>query len=134
MEEKLIKLQSRMGGIIYYAPEEKHFYVKRKKKKGKVYMSCYDIMAKKTLPTELQCPAKRVYTPEDELSRPTNTNHTNHENHELMYRDLVSLNNMKDHCNYTATNFPTSANKVSVREIFLLELAKYVFHLILYNF
>lgn len=114
---------------MYYAPKEKHLYVKNKNTNGKIYLDCYDTIRNKS---NTRCRAKCIYTSANEHSR-TTANHTDHENHEVTYRDLVSLNNMKDHCRYLAKNFPTSAHKVSVKEIFLLEMAKYVFFHILFS-
>lgn len=125
MTEKLIEVTGYHGGTIYYSTEEKHLYVKRGKtrKGGEAYLACYDTILDKP---NSQCPAKRVYTKVNGHSRSTNPLHSNHENHEIIYKDLISINNVKNHCRYLAENFPTSAHKVSIKEIFLLEMAKYV--------
>lgn len=53
------------------------------------------------------------------------TKHCQHESHEITFKDLESLNAMKNHCRYLATNFPFSAHKIPISEIFLTEMAKW---------
>lgn len=124
-EEKLIEVNGFHGGIIYYSSKEKHLYVQRgKMRNGDLYLACYDTILNKL---NSQCSAKRVYNKGNRYSRSTNHKHTKHGHHEIIYRDLVSLNNMKNQCRYLTQNFPTSAHKVPIKEIFLQELAKYIF-------
>lgn len=124
MEENLIEVNGFNGGIIYYSWNEKHLYVPRRTmRNGDLYLACYDTILNKSTS---QCSAKRTYNQGNGYSRCTNCNHSKHENHENIYRDLVSLNNMKKQCRYLQENFPTSAHKVPIKEIFLQEIAKYV--------
>lgn len=52
----------------------------------------------------------------------TDTPHADHDDHEIIY--LISLNNMKDNCRLLAEEFPISAKKIPVEEIFLMEMSK----------
>lgn len=124
-EEKLIEVIGFHGGVLYYSAKERHLYVQRgKMRNGDPYLACYDTVFNKSIS---KCSAKRVYNTANRYSRSTNPNHTKHGNHEIIYRDLVSLNNMKNQCRYLAQNFPTSAHKIPIKEIFLQEMARYIY-------
>lgn len=114
------------GGNLFYIPEEKHLYVRKTTKNGTVHLVCYDTVetakTKKSDPSFIEC-AARCHLKGDQLSR-TNSTHRHHANHELAFKDLVSLNAMKDHCRYLAKHFPFSAHKIPVSEIFYVEMAK----------
>lgn len=125
MEEKLIEVNGFNGGIIHYSSKEKRLYVQRgTMRNGDLYLACYDTILNKS---NSQCSAKRAYNQANGYSRSTNCKHSKHGNHKIIYRDLVSLNNIKKQCRYLAKNFPTSAHKVPIKEIFLQEMAKYIF-------
>lgn len=122
------------GGTLYYAPGEKHFYVREKScDSGNVYLICHDQMeyknemrkSEKNRKKEVKsCPSRCCFNSITGEIRLTE-NHT-HKDHEVMYNDLISLNAMKDKCKFIAENFPLSAHKVSIKEIFLMEMVKYV--------
>lgn len=126
MEYKVIKGFN--SGTLYYIPEDGHLYVRKDSKHGKVYLTCYDesLTKKKAKQDSLfrPCPARAHLDVESNLCYKTNACHTNHEDHGLKYRDLQSLNAMKEHCRFLATHFPFSSHKIPIKEIFLLEIAK----------
>lgn len=129
----LIEVVGFNGGTLYYEPDAKHFYVKEKDHNGNTYMICHDQMEYKNERRKSEknrskkdlkpCPARCSFnhiTGEMKLT----AEHAHEDNHEVMYKDLMSLDSMKDKCRFLAEHFPFSAHKVSVREIYLMEMAK----------
>lgn len=113
------------SGMLLYVPSEKHLYVRKSSRNGTVYLTCYDtIISKNDINNEVFCSA-RCHLQQNTCVR-TEAPHTNHENHEMIYKDLVSLNAMKDTCRLLAEWFPISAKNIPIKEIFLMEMAKYV--------
>lgn len=122
----LIPITGWSGGTLYYAPEEKHLYTRKRHYNGTAYLACYDnVTSHSKKGKRPKCPGKRHVNLETEESRITCHHLADHSNHEVLYRDLISLNAMKDQCRFLAKHFPWSAHKVPIKEIFLLEMAKY---------
>lgn len=121
-----VAVQGRRGNL-YYVTEDKHIYVRKTlKESGRSYLVCYDSVLKKKVANIEKCTARCTLDEVNGLCFRNSTPHSDHENHEVAFRDLQSLNAMKDHCRYLASNFPLSARKVPIKEIFLAEMAKYV--------
>lgn len=134
----MISLNGWNGGTVYYAPNEKHLYVRKDSYRGKLYLVCHDTVLKKTKnnkknrknnkkdqnKNEMKCPGRCIYNPTTGAYKMTRK-HNHRTNHEIEYKDLVSLNAMKDLCRFLAKHLPGSAHKIPVREIFLMEMAKY---------
>lgn len=130
----LIDVPGFNGGLLYYVPDKKHFNVREKEcDNGNMYLICHDQMEyknemrkseknrkKEVISCSGRCFMNRI-TGEMRL-----TGGHSHKDHELMYKDLISLNAMKNKCRFIAENFPLSAHKMSIREIFLMEMVKYV--------
>lgn len=132
MTALLVEIKGWNGGTVYYAPDEKHLYCRKDGYKGTSYLVCYEAVASKGKKKrdKIQCPARRHLDEKTGKVSCTQSQHGNHENHEIMYRDLISLNAMKDRCRYLAENFPGCAHRISVKGIFLRELSKYVLYII----
>lgn len=124
---EFVTVKGRKGGNLYYVIEDDHLYVRKTlKKSGRTYLICYESVLKKRDSNNQICSARCTL---DEVNRTCYRNmtpHTSHDNHGVMFRDLQSFNAMKDHCIYLGSNFPFSARKVPIKEIYLAEMAKYV--------
>lgn len=117
------------GGNLSYVREEKNLYLpKTKTKTGQSYLVCYDTILmkneKRENPNFKDCPARCVVDEATGLLRCTVSHHREHGNHESIFNDLISLNGMKDRCRYLAAQYPFSARKIPVKDIFLAEMAK----------
>lgn len=114
------------GGRLLYLKREKHLFTRKDIKNGTSYWICYDTIAtaKNLMPGS--CRARCKVDEATQVYERNNTPHTCVEDHELYFRDMESLNAMKDHCRYLATNFPYSAYKIPIKDIFLVEMTKLV--------
>lgn len=106
---------------LLYLEDEKHLFVRRDGSDDgtKVYYGCYD-----ALNGSNGCKARCTMDTKTNKCKRNNKPHNGHDNHEVTYRDMESLNAMKDHCQYLFKNFPFSAMKIPIEEIFLTEMAK----------
>lgn len=108
---------------LLYLEGEKHLFCRKdySKDRSKIYYSCYDnLNENKTAKCKARC---SINVQTKECTR-NGAQHTGHDHQDVTYRDMVSWNSMKDHAKYLATNFPMSAQKISIKEIFLNEMAK----------
>lgn len=114
------------GGSLLYLISEKHLFVRKNKepKNGKVYWVCYDSIVVGADGKPGSCAARCTVDVNNNQCWRNDTNHSRHECHEITFKDLESLNAMKDHCRYLSTNFPFSAHKIPISEIYLTEMAK----------
>lgn len=124
------------GGDLFYVPDEEHLYVRKSNKKGKKYLACYHTVKSgkddydddddddDEYDEDEKCLARCTFDEDSSLVHRNSTPHSNHRNHEITFRDLQSLNAMRDHCRYLSTNFPFSARKIPIKEIFLAEMVK----------
>lgn len=116
------------GGNLFYVQEERNLYVRKTTKAGLSYLVCYDTVQMKK--SKQQDPHFEEYSARCTVDEGTglcwrnNSCHRDHDNHELIFRDLQSLNAMKDHCHFLATKFPLSARRIPIKDIFLAEMAK----------
>lgn len=109
---------------LLYIDKEKCLYMEHSQKNGKKYFQCYQGRLKSSL-DYVPCPARCNVDQSTKIYTRTNGIH-NHKNHELEFNDLKSLNAMKDKCRWLADSVPLYAYKISVKEIFLEEMAKLV--------
>lgn len=125
MPTKLNQLKSFNGRNVYYDPEEKYLYSRNNGYKETSYLKCFEDVKgqkKKTKSQSYPC-GGRCRLDANGNSWLTH-DHALHENHEILYRDLISLNVMKERCRFLAENYPGHAHKVSTKIIFLTEIAK----------
>lgn len=115
------------GGNLLYLEDEKHLFVRKSGDNGEEVFICYQsILAKgnkNKQSTQPNCTA-RVKLDANKICTRNKIAHTNHENHEIYYRDLKTLNAVKKNCRILREIIPITAHKVSVKEIFLQEMAK----------
>lgn len=106
---------------LLYLEDEKYLFVRRTQSEDgqKIYYGCYD-----ALDGPNGCKARCTLDTKSGKCTRNDKPHNGHDNHEVTYRDMVSLNAMKDHCKYLSENFPFSAHKIPIDEIFLTEMAK----------
>lgn len=112
------------GGRLLYISRDKHIFTRKDTKNGKSYWICYDTIssAKNLVPGS--CRARCTVTEATQYCERNGVPHTCNEDHELCLRDMNSLNAMKDHCRYLSKHFPYSAHKISIKDIFLMEMIK----------
>lgn len=116
-----VGLSDRKHKLLYLVGEKHLFFRKGPSYDGtKDYYACYDGING----TPGSCKARCTLDLETKKCTRNNTPHSNHEIHDVDYRDMESLQAMKDHCKYLATNFPFSAHKIPIDDIFLTEIAK----------
>lgn len=123
---EFIAVKGRQGGNLYYVKEDKHLYVRKTLASGISYLACYNTVLKNQDSHIQGCSARCTLDETKGLCFRNSTYHSHHENHEVVFRDLQSLNAMKEHCRYFALNFPFSAKKTPIKEIFLAEMSKLV--------
>lgn len=112
-------------GSLLFLKSEGHLFVRKgKQKNGKEYWVCYETIVLGEDGKPGKCTARCTLNVKTNECWRNETPHIEHETHEIIYRDLKSLNAMKDHCRYLAKHFPFSAKKIPISEIFLTEMAK----------
>lgn len=112
------------GSQLLYLKEDKHLFTRKCSKNGRTYWVCYDTIASAVNLVPGFCRARcTVIDATNECIR-NETAHTCIGDHEVCVRDMESLAAMKDHCRYLANNFPNSAHKISIKDIFLAEMIK----------
>lgn len=116
-------IQGFQSGTLLYVPSEKHLYLRKSSRNGIAYFVCYDTVITKKEKSKATCFA-RCHIKEKTCTRNA-APHTHHD-HEIIYNDLVSLNAMKNSCRLLAEKFPLSAKKIPIKEIFLMEMSKWV--------
>lgn len=123
-----IKINGFNGGTLYYLPEEKHLFLQKSTRDGIIYLVCYDTIVNKPKISEgvsvRVCRARRRINESTKECSKTSSDHCVHGNHEILFRDLVSLNKMKEQCRFLSEKFPFSAHLVPISEIFIIEMAK----------
>lgn len=120
-----VLIQGFQSGALYYVPSEKHLYVRKSSRNGNVYLACYNTIISKNEKNNNESCSARCHVKLNTCVR-TGTPHTKHVDHEIIYNDLVSLNAMKNTCRLLAENFPISAKKISIKEIYLMEMSRWV--------
>lgn len=111
--------------LLYLEGEKNLFFHKGESRDGsKVYYSCYHNLSDESNCEKVPCKARCSIDVDSKKCTRNNQPHNGHENHEVTLRDIKSLQAMKDHCKYLATNFPFSAQKIPINDIFLTEMAK----------
>lgn len=125
---EFINIKGFRGGNLYYVQEDGHLFIRKTLKSGKMYLACYDTIRTKKQKIEdpdfKECQARCSIDSATGVFWRNLTCHRDHDTHELIYRDLQSLNSMKDQVRYLAANFPFSARRIPIKEIFLTEMAK----------
>lgn len=108
-------------GLLLYLHDEKNLFIKKSERNQSQYYECYHVL-QKAQPDYKACPVYCVIK-DGECNR-NGAIHSHPTNHKVEYRDMVSLNAMKETCRWLRTYIPSSAHKVSLYDIFMLEISK----------
>lgn len=127
MSTTLIQLKGFNGKTVYYDPKMKHLYSQYCGYKKASYLMCYEDAKQKKKKGKSSNPCGGRRRLDGNGNSWSTHEHANHKNHEITYRDLVSLNAMKERCRFLSQNYPGHAHKVSTKIIYLTEIAKYVY-------
>lgn len=108
MSTMLIEVKGWSGGLVYYAPDEKHLYCWKDGYNCTKYLVCYETVASRSKKNKksVKCPARRHLDEKSGKSSCTLSQHSSHDNHEVIYRDLV----VRMHCAACAENVTHAAN------------------------
>lgn len=119
-------IQGFHGSTLLYIHEEKHLFMKTNDRNGRTEYICYEVALSKEKyryeEPKIKCNA-RASTKQNMCKR-NKVEHQQHANHELVFRDLQTLNAIKEKCRLLSEWCPSSAHKISAKEIFMIELAK----------
>lgn len=125
------------GHPLLYLQEERHLFVRSNERSGQVEYACYEKHRSNRYKNpnhqeeNSNCTA-RVFL-KDGVVRRNSIQHKNHENHELIFRDLQTLNAVKEKSRMLLEWCPLSSSKVSAKELLATELAKYV-HILFFDY
>lgn len=106
-------------GMLLYLHDEKTLFVKKVMRDEYEYYECYHNMQKNSL---MSCSASCSII-RGELRR-NDREHCHEENHKIKYKDLLSLNAMRETCYWLREHFPPSAHKIPLYDIYMLEMSK----------
>lgn len=110
---------------LLYVHSEKMLYVLKDIKRGKKIFICYEtILKKKSIKKGEHICTSRVTIDLNGKCTKNRIDHTSHENHEEIMRDCNSLNTIKSKCKRLQKEYPVSSHKITVKDIFLDEMAK----------
>lgn len=110
----------RDGDLLLYSHfEKKLFYKTNDRLNGQQDYACYENIMNKGC----NCKA-RLHLRADNSCERNKQLHIDHENHEITFRDMESLDAMREKCRYLIKHYPASAQKIPVKEIFLSEMIK----------
>lgn len=108
---------------LLYLHDERHLFVKKVTRDQYEFYECYHNMQKNQLGF-VHCSASCSIL-RGEIRR-NGTAHSHPMDHKVDFRDLQSLNAMKETCNWLREHCPSSAHKIPSYDIFMLEIAKWV--------
>lgn len=108
---------------LLYVFSDKCLYIKKVVRENQnVEWICYQsVLVKKDKNNQLKCTARAIIKPDGTLTR-NKVSHSKHSDHSCIYEDMISLNNMREKCDYVKQNFDSVAHKVSALDIFLQEM------------
>lgn len=114
------------GNCLLYLPGEKRLFFQSNVRSGQVEYTCYAKLCpdkyKTRKNTQSKCTARVFLT--DGNARRNGIRHHCHEDHELIFRDLQTLNAVREKCTKILEWCPLSASKVSAKELLSMELVK----------
>lgn len=126
MEYSLIQGFSDGPHKLLYLHRENHLFYHTNNRSGQDEYTCYDHLLREDYKSEnnhSKCTA-RVFLNDQKQCRRNRIAHNAHQNHELAFRDLKTLNAVKEKCRLLQEWCPLSATKVSAKELLAVELAK----------
>lgn len=108
------------GGDLLYLQDEKNLFVRKKVENGEETYICYQSVLAKRNKEVANCTARVKLNGDKECTR----NKISHTTHEILFRDFESLNVIRKNCRMLRRIIPITSHKISVKEIFLQEMAK----------
>lgn len=108
-------------GSLLYLHDEKNLFVRKVKRNEYEFYECYHNLRKYEFGF-VHCSASCTIQ-QGELRR-NHVGHSHPENHKVQFRDLQSLNAMKETCSWLREHCPSSAYKIPSYDIFMLEISK----------
>lgn len=107
-------------GMLLYLRHEKTLFVKKVTRDDYAYYECYHNMQKYKgfKSCSASCSIIR-----GEFRR-NQEEHCHQENHKIKYKDLLSINAMKETCYWLREHCPPSAHKIPLYDIYMLEMSK----------
>lgn len=106
---------------LLYLHDEKNLFIKKSTTNGRDYYECYNCLRK----DEANYKPCHVYcTIQGDQCQRNKAVHSHSLDHRIEYRDLQSLNAMRQTCQWLRDNCPSSAYKIPLNEIFMLEISK----------
>lgn len=103
---------------LLYSHDENNLYALKSNNELRMQYECYHNSNKENSP---RCP---VYcTVERNMVRRNNERHC-HRDHNVIYKDLLSLNAMRNTCTLLNEHCPSSAHRIPLYDIFLQEISK----------
>lgn len=117
----------RRNASLLWIPQDKYLYVRHRehtdKSKGEDWI-CYQTILHKKDKSVVNC-SSAVNIKNEMCTRKNVQNpHTNHNNHQIIYNDLITLNNIKDNCIAAKQLGEGLSMNISTCDIFTREIAK----------
>lgn len=120
MDYELIK---GIRGELVYVPSEKTLYAIKNRRNGELQCVCYQtILASRG--DQSYCTGN-IKICRDGKCVKMNVSHIHHSNHEAIFQDLERRNSMIEKCRNLKENHDEDAHRISARNIFQREIAKY---------
>lgn len=113
---------------LLYSHDEKRLYHFTNDRSGRIEYTCYDHLLrqeyKSSIGAHLKCTARAMLQNNDCMRNGIAHKCDHNHNHELAFRDLQTLNAVREKCRLLSEWCPLSASKVSAKELLAIELAK----------
>lgn len=125
MEYTLIQGFSDGPHKLLYLHREKHLFYHTNNRCGRDEYTCYDNKLREEYKSgngHQKCTARIFLT--DDGCRRNSIAHVDHQDHELAFRDLETLNAVKDKCRLLREWCPLSACKISAKELLAVEMSR----------
>lgn len=117
----------RYGSILLYSYSDKCLYVKKSTRKcGQESWICYQsVLSDKKVKNSaniVKCTAR--VTIFNNTGERNSIPHTAHDSHEILFKDIVSKNNMVETCKFLKENVEESSHKIAMNDIYCHEMKK----------
>lgn len=108
-------------GYLLYLHDERNLFIKNKTTNSADYYQCYHVLLKNE-PGYIPCPVTCIVNGSN--CRRNSAEHSHQTDHKVQFRDMQSINAMKETCRWLHEHCPSSASKIPLHDIFLLEISK----------
>lgn len=110
--------------VLLYVITENCLYVKKVVRPNKqVEWICYQTILIKCDENQPKCTARVIIHQDGRLTR-NKVCHSDHSDHSVICKDMKTLNDMKDQCDYVREKLDSVAHKISAEDIFLQQMKK----------